>query len=442
MSQRRWSWEAVARVTLGLAAMGVAWPVVAATSGVQVVATPSVALYGTPFSVRVTGLRPGEPVTVKAVSTDARNVRWESSAVFEADATGVVDLAKQAPTTGGYSGADIFGLIWSMKPLNAKSPGRAYADDEVSGWTIDYTATDSAGSSASTRFRCVYQMPGEPLVRVPLEQDGLYGYLYHPARVGRFPGVIILGGSNGGLYEWLAQAFASNGFAALTLAYFDYRDLPRELVEIPIEQFDRATEWLKAQPSVRPDRIGIAGGSRGGELALYLASRSNDFRAVVGWTPGEHLWEGMTKDYFKPDYVATSSWTLDGRPLPYLPWAVTPEEKERERKGEMSSVVPLIRRALEQTDPARIEQARIRVEDIQAPILLVSGTDDQTWPSGEFCDDIEARLKALGFHHEVTHLVLEKGGHPSFLPWLITANGGGGIDGGTPQGNVQGGYRS
>jgi dienelactone hydrolase len=120
----------------------------------------------------------------------------------------------------------------------------------------------------------------------------------------------------------------------------------------------------------------------------------------------------------------------------------TPEEKERERKGELASVVPFIRRALAGTDPARVEQARIRVEDIAGPILLVSGTEDRTWPSTEFCDDIEARLEAARFPHEVTHVVLEGGGHPSFLPWLITANRGGGIDGGSPRANVRGGYRS
>ncbi|MCU0293420.1 MAG: acyl-CoA thioesterase/BAAT N-terminal domain-containing protein [Thermoanaerobaculaceae bacterium] len=82
----------------------------------RVHATPPVALYGEPFSWQVTGLRPGEPVTVTAVSTDARKVVWESQAVFEADSRGGVDLATRAPVAGGYEGADIFGLLWSMKP--------------------------------------------------------------------------------------------------------------------------------------------------------------------------------------------------------------------------------------------------------------------------------------------------------------------------------------
>jgi dienelactone hydrolase len=416
----------------------------AAAAAVQITVAPAIAPYGTPFSLKVTGLRPGELATIKAVSTDVKKITWESKAVFEADVSGAIDVARQAPASGDYTGVDIFGLAWSMRPTNSKSTRPiAYADDEVNGWTIDFSVTDSAGATASTRFRCVYHVPGQGLVRVPLEKDGLYGYLYHPAKGGPFPAVLILGGSNGGLYEWLAQAFASNGFAALTLAYFGHRDLPPELVDIPIETFDRAVAWLKTQPAVRADRIGVAGGSRGGELALFLASRSADYRAVVAWSPARHLWEGMTQRFFAPDYVSVASWTLGGKPLPFVPFVSTPEEKAQEMKGALDSLLPVFTRSLAQTDPARVAQAVIPVERIKAPILLVSGTDDRTWPSTKFSDEIVAKLKQVGFPYEVTHVVNDKGGHPSFLPWLMTANrGSGSIDGGTPQANVQGGYRS
>jgi len=408
----------------------------------EIVATPSVALYGEPFSLKVSGLRPGQKTTVKAVSKDARKILWESAAVFEADAAGVVDVGRQAPVSGAYAEADIFGLLWSMKPVNSDSKKPVgYRDDEVNGWTVDFSATDSAGATASTRFRCVFQMPGRGLVRVPLEKDGLVGFLYYPAEGGPFPGVIILGGSNGGLYEWLARAFASNGFAALTLAYFQYPNLPDELVEIPVEYFERATAWMKAQPKVGAGQLGLAGGSKGGELALLLASRIHDFQAVVAWTPGAHVWEGLSQKFFSPDYQPVSSWSLGGRPLPFMPFKASPEDKEKEKKGELASYVKFHLDSLTQTDPAIVEKTAIPVEKIQAPILLVSGTDDQTWPAGEFCAAIVVRLKKAGSPYEAKHLVNEKGGHQSFLPYLITANRGG-ISGGSPQADARGGYRS
>ncbi len=432
---------------LGLA-LGVGGGISAAgTTGLKIVATPSVALYGEPFSWKVTGLKPGEKTTVKAVSKDARMILWASEAVFEADASGEVDGSKQAPVAGSYAEADIFGLLWSMKPENP-DPRKpvAYRMDGTKGWTVDFTAADSAGMTSTARFRCVFQKPDEALVRVPLEKDGLSGFLYYPADGGPFPGVILLGGSEGGLYEPRARALASNGFAALTLAYFGYPNLPDELVEVPLECVERAADWMKAQPKVKTGRLGLVGGSKGGEMALLAASRSSAFGAVAAMTPAAHAWEGHTLRFFSPDYQPVSSWSLGGRPLPYVSFKVSAADKEKEMKGELASFVFFFRDALAKADPAAIEKAAIPVEKIQAPILLVSGTDDQIWPAEEFCAAILARLKKAGYAYEVKHISIEKGGHESCIPSLITANRGQLIDGdpsgGSPRGDARGGYRS
>lgn len=416
-------------------------------AGLKIISTPSIALYGERFSWRVTGLRPGERVTVKAVSRDARRVSWESEAVYKADSSGGVDLGRQAPVAGSYAETDIFGLLWSMKPTGPES-GKpiAYRNDGVNGWTVDLTATDLAGVTVTTRFRCVSQRPGEALVRVPLEQDGLKGFLYYPAEGGPFPGVILLGGSEGGLLEMWARALAANGFASLTLAWFGYPGVPDELVEIPLEYFDRASGWMKSHPKVKAGGLGVMGGSKGGEAALLAASRNNGFRAVVALTPAAHMWEGHTMRFFSPDYKPVSSWSLGGKPLPYIPFKVSPAEKELEQKGELASFVKFFREGLAEAAPKTVEKAAIPVERIAGPILLISGTDDRIWPSEEFCGAIVARLKKSRFPYEVKHLSIENGGHSSCLPFLVTANRGLLIDGdpsgGSPQADARGGYQS
>lgn len=413
----------------------------------RIIASPAVALYGEPFSWKITGLQPGERVTLKAVSRDAKMTRWESAAVFTADGAGTVDVASQAPVSGSYAGADIFGLLWSMQPENAdaKKPV-SYRANGVAGWTVDLQAENSSGGSAAARFRCVYQRPNEGLVRVPLDQDGLCGFLYHPAQGGPFPGVVILGGAEGGMIETLARAFAANGFAALTLAYFNYPNLPNELVEIPLEYVDRAIDWLTVRPGVKAGGLGLVGGSKGGELALLVAARNGGVRAVVAMTPAAHAWEGHSKRFFSPDYQPRSSWSLGNKPLPYIRFKASAEEKEKEMKGELASFVSYFRDGLAQADAAAIEQAAIPVEKIGGPLLLISGTDDRIWPAAEHCAAIMARLKKAGFPHEVRHLSIENGGHTSFLPSLITANHGqltdGNPNGGSPQADAGGGYRS
>lgn len=91
-------------------------------------------------------------------------------------------------------------------------------------------------------------------------------------------------------------------------------------------------------------------------------------------------------------------------------------------KGELSSVRHCYELGLEQATPAIIEEATILVEKIKSPILLVSGTDDQTWPSADFAAAVMQRLENLNHTYEHRHLRLERAGHMSFLPFLIRGN--------------------
>jgi len=133
---KRWLFAAVFVLGLSLRIEMIART--AQAKELKVISTPSVALYGEPFSWKVTGLQPGERVTLKAASTDARGILWASEAVFQADASGGVDMGSQAPVSGGYAEADIFGLLWSMKATNSnnKKPV-AYRHDGVNGWMAD-----------------------------------------------------------------------------------------------------------------------------------------------------------------------------------------------------------------------------------------------------------------------------------------------------------------
>jgi dienelactone hydrolase len=384
--------------------------------GLRMLIDPADQIFGAPFSITVTGLKPGEEATLTARSTDAAGITWESNAIFKADSDGVVDVARQAPLSGTYADADILGPLWSMKPQTPEGRRPApYSHHEVDGLTVQFTAADSEGHTATARLRRYHQMPGVGLIRTPLEQDGLHGFLYSPASGGPFPGLIILGGSNGGLYEWLAQDFASNGFAALTLAYFNYRDLPRELVEVPLEYFHEAAAWMKAQKVVKAGSLGLVGGSKGAELALLLAASDDDYKAVVAWVTSGYVWQGISMD-MRP----ASSWSLDGQGLPFITGIVTPEDIAKYERGEVDSVRKFYALGLEQADPATIERATIPVEKIKAPILLVSGTDDQTWPSAEFSDTIMQWLREHQHPYEHKHIRCEGAGHMVFLPYFIT----------------------
>jgi dipeptidyl aminopeptidase/acylaminoacyl peptidase len=107
----------------------------------------------------------------------------------------------------------------------------------------------------------------------------LSAMVYRPNRVGRAPAVIICsGGMETGMfevYEWLAASLRDAGFLAITLKYRDASPL-RDPDDVAL-----VVDWLKAQPDVDSERIGIMGHSRGGTAALRSAALDSRLKAVV-----------------------------------------------------------------------------------------------------------------------------------------------------------------
>ena len=64
--------------------------------------------------------------------------------------------------------------------------------------------------------------------------------LYPSIGSGPFPGVIDMFGTGGGLMQFRAALLASRGFVALSLAYFNYEDLPSNL-DLTLEYFE--VDW-------------------------------------------------------------------------------------------------------------------------------------------------------------------------------------------------------
>src|SRR5262245_28713887 len=61
--------------------------------------------------MKISSLKPRQPVTIRAMTQDADGRLWQSFAGFYADRRGIVDLEAQAPANGTYRGIDAMGLI-------------------------------------------------------------------------------------------------------------------------------------------------------------------------------------------------------------------------------------------------------------------------------------------------------------------------------------------
>lgn len=108
-------------------------------SSARLSVTPASGLYDTPFVSTVTGLQPGQRVTLVASSTDRAKAVWRSSAAFVADEHGVVSTDR-APVSGAYTRPDPMGLVETM---SAGAPGSFRLGDPMSAqFTIALTVYD------------------------------------------------------------------------------------------------------------------------------------------------------------------------------------------------------------------------------------------------------------------------------------------------------------
>lgn len=266
-----------------------------------------------------------------------------------------------------------------------------------------------------------------PEVR-PVGQKGLVGTLFVPAGEAHepYPAVLVLGGSEGGMREDFAQALAGEGFAALTVAYFGSKGLPSSLMEIPLEYFASAMSWLEKQPEVKAEAIAVLGGSKGGELALVLAAAYPErIGAVVAYVPSGVVWQGIPSHANDFRKAPRSSWTREGRPVPFLPSA-KPSFTETVKflgflVGRPGALRPLYERGLE--DLEATADATIAVERIQGPVLLLSGSDDQVWPSTTLSEAVIRRLKEHNHPYPDEHLAYQGAGHLFGVPGAVRTAG-------------------
>ncbi|MBI5033948.1 MAG: acyl-CoA thioesterase/BAAT N-terminal domain-containing protein [Chloroflexi bacterium] len=358
-----------------------------------------------PIAIRVTGLQPKQPITLRARMK--LRTTFESFATFVADEQGVVDVSRATPLYGTYTQPDAMGLFWSMSAI-AKSDGDA-ARQPTDPLSVSLIAEANGTSLVTAQIQRTWASDQVPLMRQQIDRPGMVGVLYYPNKPGKYPTVILLGGSEGGMMEGSASLLASHEYAVLALAYFGVDPLPKELIEIPLEYIASAITWLKAQPAVDANRIAVMGGSKGGELALLVgATYPQDIHAVIAIKPHTLVYQGISMNFQNFQNGAKSSWTLNGKPVPFATGAITPEYI-----GLFVGQPVSFRSSYEQplNDSAIVAQAAIAIEKIDGPILFVSGTDDQMTPSSRLCDMAVERLKANQFPHEYTHLKYEGAGH-------------------------------
>ncbi|MER3499963.1 MAG: hypothetical protein IMHGJWDQ_000435 [Candidatus Fervidibacter sp.] len=169
----------------------------------------------------------------------------------------------------------------------------------------------------------------EHFVQFRVEGQTVYGMLHLPDREGKVPAVALCHGFTGNrieahrLFVKMARCLATNGIAALR---FDFRgcgesegDFEQVTVSSEITDALAALDFLRKQPEIDPERIGLIGLSLGGCVATCAAARDGRVRALVLWAAVatlRDLFEGRM-DSTTRDLLTKQGW------LDFGGWKVT-----------------------------------------------------------------------------------------------------------------------
>ena len=127
------------------------------------------------------------------------------------------------------------------------------------------------------------------------------------------PGVILLHGSAshknevGDLYLRLAEQLANNGIASIRIDFAGTGDSPVDYTHYTLKTAVRDAEvalaFLRSQPQVDANRIGVVGFSQGGLIAQLLLAQQPDIKSFVAWSSVASDGIGPFADMFETLYM-------------------------------------------------------------------------------------------------------------------------------------------
>ena len=381
-------------------------------SVLEITVAPADGLVDVPRRIVVTGAGPGGLGTVASRTLRAGTV-WRSRACFVADAAGCADLSLTPAAEGDYAGVSAMGLVWSQRP-EQEGPRDLFHQDAREP-LLTSLHVDTGNGKAETCM--VQRLCAEGVTRREVREQGLVGTLFLPQGRGPFPAIMILNGSGGGINEPRAALYASRGYAAFALAYFKAPGLSGYISNTPLEYFRTGLDWVRANVQPLCGFVALSGQSRGGELVLLLgATFPERVSAVLAYVPSALVHSGQNAA--DPAIGREGpTWLLNGRPLAHqwennrhASWAPF-DEGEPPHRHALAMLTAL-------RDKDAVARARIPVEKIQAPVLLLSATDDGSWPSSVYSKMVSDKLEEGA--HPVEWYDYRGAGHAILFPYAPT----------------------
>ncbi len=408
------------------------------TGGPVSVRLPIESGHGDPLPIIVTGVPAGARVELDVTGSDLFGRSWRSGATFANPADGPLDLGAAAPVSGDWTGADPTAPVWAMQFASTDRTPELFVPP-MDPWLVT-VAVEVAGVGRAQQT--VHRRAAADGVRIePVQVADLPGMLASPAGAapaGGWPAVACFGGSEGGFASQIENAalLASHGYLTLAASWIGEEEAAKQIASIPLERFTAALGFLRDQDGADAGRLGAMAISRGAEGLLASLSRLGGTpRGLVLISPSSVSWQAMGGEGSVPDLP---SWTAGGQSVPWLPvptgslmpqlirnaWRIGPDTLAH--RPTLLRLRPAYEAGLQHTaagatgHAAEIAAAEIDAAAIDTRLLILTGTDDEVWPSDQMAAELlqrRARADDQHQHYPETGHLIRLGNLPTDAQW-------------------------
>ncbi|XP_070572706.1 bile acid-CoA:amino acid N-acyltransferase-like isoform X2 [Ptychodera flava] len=347
--------------------------------------TPCRAMMDEQVSITVSHLTPNQPITLLGTITDEKDITWTSYAHYRADERGFIHVMTQESLGGTYQGVEPMGLFWSLQANRDNARLRWRDIDKplvfhIKGYPefLQGPPKDLDPFAMATTERWYL---GTSTNWENVKTGRIKGKLFTPNGPGPYPAIIDLYGG-GGTFDYRAALLASHGYVTLSLLHVLFEDIGYEGADLDYFEVNR-------------DYIAMYGISAGAVRALEVATETTrQIKCVVS----------INASYLKYINIITRS-------VPLNP-DLFGEAKEKTWNSTLADLFTI-------TDEDIQEGRVLAVHNLECPVLIVAGSDDQLYHADEHATKIKNHMKRAGKGHLCRVLRFPKAGHllePPFTP--------------------------
>ena len=252
--------------------------------------------------------------------------------------------------------------------------------------------------------------------------DGFHG-AYYPNPQGSSSGILLALGNSVDHYLILSCVRWLHGLGCNVMALAPEPG-DQGWHSYPLEAFGDAIDFMKRRHNVR---IGVAGGSATGSLALLAAAHYPDISLTIAMAPSDFVLEGFLRDGLDGAKERPADGepmiAFHGRPLPFLPYAYRHPMYWQKLREEAKAGGDLIASRVMFDESEKLhpltDEEKIPVEKIRGTLILSGAEDDCLWNTCKYIRRIHNRLTEKGGQCRCLCLLYQYGTHFLFPQGLV-----------------------